>query len=45
MKHAKITKKELEEQNKFLRSMIKSLDDIKKGRIKKFEFSKKHTSN
>ena len=34
-------KNELKEQNQFLKSMIKSLDDIKKGRVKKFNFSKK----
>ncbi len=41
IKHAK---KELKEQNEFLRSMLKSFDDIKKGRIKKFEFSKRSTA-
>jgi hypothetical protein len=40
----KTIKKELEEQNNFLRSMLKSLEDIKKGRIKKFEFSDKSQS-
>ena len=34
-------KKELKEQNSFLKSMLRSLKDIKKGKIKKFEFSKK----
>ena len=34
-------KKELKEQNKFLRSMLKSMDDLKKGKVKKFKFSKK----
>jgi len=34
-------KKELKEQNSFLKSMLKSLKDIKEGRIKKFVFSKK----
>ncbi len=33
-------KKELKEQNEFLRSLLKSVEDIKKGKIKKFEFSK-----
>tara|TARA_Y100000034_G_C6824335_1_gene371557 strand:+ start:194 stop:328 length:135 start_codon:yes stop_codon:yes gene_type:complete len=41
MKEVKHIKDELKDQNQFLRSMLKSLDDIKKGRIKKFEFSKK----
>ena len=31
-------KKELKEQNEFLHSMLKSIEDIKKGKIKKFEF-------
>ena len=34
-------KKELKEQNKFLHSMLKSIEDIKKGKVKKFKFSKK----
>ena len=33
-------KKELKEQNHFLKSMLKSIEDIKKGRVKKFKFSK-----
>ena len=33
-------KKELKEQNQFLHSMLKSIEDIKKGKVKKFEFSK-----
>ncbi len=37
-------KKELQEQNEFLRSLLRSFEDIKKGRIKKFEFSEKHTA-
>ena len=32
-------KKELKEQNDFLRSFLKSLNDVKKGRIKNFKFS------
>ncbi len=40
----KQVKKELKEQNKFLRSMLRSFEDIKKGRIKKFEFSKKYSA-
>ena len=32
-------KEELKEQNEFLRLFLKSLDDIKKGRIKEFKFS------
>ena len=39
IKHAK---RELKEQNEFLYSMLKSFEDIKKGRVKKFEFSKKN---
>lgn len=35
----KTIKKELQEQNEFLRSLLRSFDDIKKGRIKKFDFS------
>ena len=34
-------KRELREQNKFLQSMLRSIEDIKKKRIRKFEFSKK----
>ncbi|MDP7506791.1 MAG: hypothetical protein QF362_05125 [Candidatus Woesearchaeota archaeon] len=30
---------ELEEQNDFLKHMLRSLDDLKKGRVKKFDFS------
>ena len=37
----KHVKKELKEQNEFLRSMLRSFEDIKKGMVKKFEFSKK----
>lgn len=33
-------KKEIREQNKFLRSLLRSFDDIKKGRVKDFDFSK-----
>lgn len=36
----KLIKKELKEQNDFLHSMLRSFEDIKKGRIKKFKFSK-----
>jgi len=39
-----IIKKELQEQNLFLHSMLKSIEDIKKGKIKKFEFSKRSTA-
>jgi len=42
MEDLKNAKKELKEQNEFLHSMLRSFEDIKKGRIKKFEFSKKH---
>ena len=37
-------KKELKEQNDFLHSMLRSFEDIKKGKIKKFEFSKKYSA-
>ncbi len=37
----KQVKKELKEQNEFLHSMLRSFEDIKKGKIKKFQFSKK----
>ena len=37
-------KKELKEQNQFLHSMLKSIEDIKRGKIKKFEFSKKSSA-
>jgi len=33
------TKQELIEQNELLKSMLKSFDDIKKGRLSDFEFS------
>lgn len=39
-KEVEKVKKELKEQNKFLKSILKSLKDIKKGRVKKFKFSK-----
>ena len=41
MKHSPLAKKELKEQNEFLQSMLRSFEDIRKGRVKKFEFSKK----
>lgn len=31
----------LKEQNEFLRSLIKSLNDIEKGRVREFKFSRK----
>lgn len=31
-------KKKLKEQNEFLRSFLKSFEDIKKGRFKEFKF-------
>ena len=40
----KQVKKELKEQNEFLHSMLRSFVDIKKGRVKKFEFSKKSSA-
>lgn len=36
-----LIKKELTEQNEFLRSMLRSFDDIKNGRIRRFEFSQR----
>ena len=33
-------KKELKEQNKFLKHILKSIDDLKKGRIMDFKYSK-----
>ena len=32
--------KELREQNKFLKSLLQSFDDIKKGRVTDWDFSK-----
>ena len=32
-------KEELEEQNEFLKHLLKSFDDVKKGRISDFDFS------
>lgn len=32
-------KNELKEQNKFFKSLLRSLEDIKKGKIKDFKFS------
>ncbi len=40
----KKVKKELKEQNSFLKSMLRSLKDIKEGKVKKFEFSKKSSA-
>lgn len=40
----KHVKKELKEQNEFLHSMLRSFEDIKKGRIKKFKFTKKFSA-
>ncbi len=37
-------KKELKEQNQFLHSLLTSIEDIKKGKVKKFEFSKGTTA-
>ena len=34
----KHVKKELKEQNEFLHSMLRSFEDIKKGRVKRFKF-------
>lgn len=41
-KEIKDTKRELKEQNKFLKSLLRSFDDIKKGRITDFKFSKEY---
>lgn len=38
-KEIKCMKKELEEQNEFLKSLLRSFDDIKKGKISDFKFS------
>ena len=38
-KETKNIKKELKEQNEFLKSLLRSFDDIKKGNISDFEFS------
>ena len=32
-------RKDIEEQNEFLQSLLRSIEDIKQGRVKKFEFS------
>jgi hypothetical protein len=40
-KKEKKLKTELKEQNKFLKSLLRSLDDAKHGRVKEFKFSKK----
>lgn len=42
--YTKNVKKELKEQNDFLHSMLRSFEDIKKGRIKKFKFSKENVA-
>ncbi len=39
MKHADF-KKELKENNRFLKDLVESLEDIKKGRIQDFKFPK-----
>lgn len=31
--------KELKEQNRFLKNLVESFEDIKKGKVKKFKFS------
>ena len=41
VENIKRVKKELKEQNHFLQSMLRSFDDIKHGRVKKFYFSRK----
>ena len=38
-KETKNIKKELEEENDFLKSLLRSFDDIKKGKISDFKFS------
>ncbi|MBS3124486.1 hypothetical protein J4437_07720 [Candidatus Woesearchaeota archaeon] len=37
-------KRELKEQNDFLHFMLRSLEDIKQGRIKKFQFTKNNSA-
>ncbi len=39
-KNSEKLKKEVREQNRFLRLLLRSFDDIKNGRIKDFDFSK-----
>ena len=41
MKKEKSIKKELKEQNEFLKDMIESLKELKKGKIQNFKFSHK----
>ena len=38
-KEIKNIKEELKEQNEFLKSLLRSFEDIKKGRISDFKFS------
>ena len=38
-KETKAIKKELEEQNEFLKSLLRSFKDIEEGRVSDFEFS------
>ena len=38
-KETKNIKKELKEQNEFFKSLLRSFDDIKKGKISDFKFS------
>lgn len=38
-KEIKNIKEELKEQNEFLKSLLRSFDDIKKGKISDFKFS------
>ena len=38
-KEIKNIKEELKEQNEFLKSLLRSFDDLKKGRISDFKFS------
>ncbi len=40
MSREQALKKDLREQNKFLRSLLRSFEDIKKGRFSDFRFSK-----
>ena len=39
LKQTKQLETELKEQNKFLKHILESFNDLKKGRVKKFEFT------
>ena len=40
-KSTELIQKELKEGNDFLYSLLRSFEDIKQGRVKKFEFTKR----